>query len=233
MDAVSDRDFAAEFIFVCALIQTHLSRQAEELVLWSAQEFDFVRLGDAFVTGSSIMPQKRNPDAAELIRAKSGRVNGALLALLTMLKGLPLTYNKDLQEDKEPVFDAFDTVADCLRVMAAMLRSLEVKEENMRRALDKGFLNATEAADYLTGQGLPFRQAYQLAEAAVALAESQGLSLQELPLSAWQNLHPGVEADIYKTLAHEQAVSRRQSPGGTAYTLVKQALARAREKLWP
>jgi argininosuccinate lyase len=233
LDAVSDRDFAVEFIFVCALIQTHLSRQAEELVLWSSREFDFIGLSDAFATGSSIMPQKRNPDAAELIRGKTGRVNGDLLALLTVLKGLPLAYNKDLQEDKEPVFDAFDTVLDCLRVMAAMLGGLTVKENNMRLALNQGFLDATEAADYLVSKGLPFRQAYQIAEAAVALAESQGLNLADLSLAQWQNLHPGVGPEIYPALAHEQAVARRRSPGGTAPELVSQALARAREKLWP
>jgi argininosuccinate lyase len=232
MDAVSDRDFAAEFIFACALIQTHLSRLAEELVLWSSSEFDFIRLADAFSTGSSIMPQKRNPDAAELIRGKTGRVNGDLLALLTVLKGLPLTYNKDLQEDKEPVFDAFDTVLDCLKVMAPMLRGLEIKAGNMRQAVKKGFLNATELADYLAARGLPFREAHAVAARAVTLAERDGLALEELNLETLQALHQLIGPDIYEALTHERAVARRSSPGGTSYALVAQALTRAREKLW-
>jgi argininosuccinate lyase len=233
MDAVSDRDFAAEFIFACALIQTHLSRLAEELVLWSSSEFDFIRLADSFSTGSSIMPQKRNPDAAELIRGKTGRVNGDLLALLTVLKGLPLTYNKDLQEDKEPLFDAFDTVMDCLKVMAPMLRSLGIKTANMRRAVEKGFLNATELADYLAARGLPFREAHETAARAVTLAEKDGRALEDLHMEELRALHQLIGPDIYEALAHEQAVARRASPGGTSSVLVARALARAKEKLWP
>ncbi len=232
LDAVSDRDFAVEFAFCCALIQTHLSRLAEEIILWSTSEFSFVTLSEAFSTGSSIMPQKKNPDAAELIRGKTGRVNGHVVALLTMLKGLPLAYNKDMQEDKEPVFDAFDTVLDCLKVMAPMLRNMLVKPERMRKAVNDGFLNATELADYLASKGMAFRQAHHVAGQAVRLAEAKGCTLEELELSELQALSELIGPEVYSLLTPEQAIARRLSPGGTAGELVMMAIAQAKEKLW-
>ncbi len=233
LDAVSDRDFAAEFLFVLTLIQVHLSRLAEELVIWSSQEFGFVSLADSFSTGSSIMPQKKNPDAAELIRGKTGRVMGHLVALLTMLKGLPLAYNKDLQEDKEPVFDAFDTVSQCLAVLAPMLESLTVHPERMAAAVKEGFLNATELADYLSSRGMPFRQAHQVAGQAVRLAEASGRGLEEISLEEYQELSPVIQQDVYQVLDPRQALARRTSPGGTAPENVEAALRTARKRLWP
>ncbi len=233
LDAVSDRDFAAEFLFTLALIQTHLSRLAEELVLWSSQEFGFVALSDAFSTGSSIMPQKKNPDAAELIRGKTGRVMGDLVSLLTVLKGLPLAYNKDLQEDKEPVFDAAGTVLDCLRVMAPMLLNVTVREDSLRRAAQGGFLNATELADYLAARGVPFRQAHEIAGRAVRLAESTGRGLEQLGLDEYKNLDSVIEQDVFEVLDPSHAVNRRVSPGGTASRNVEAALMEARKRLWP
>jgi argininosuccinate lyase len=231
MDAVSDRDFAVEFVFACALIQTHLSRLAEEIVLWSSSEFAFIRVSDEFSTGSSIMPQKRNPDAAELIRAKTGRVNGDLIALLTMIKALPLAYNKDLQEDKEQIFDAFDTVTGCLRVMAAMLDGITVRADKMRQAIKEGFLNATELADYLAAKGVPFRRAHYLAGQAVLMAEAKNCALEDLDLSELRTLSELIADDVFILLRPEQAVARRQSRGGTAVELVRQAIIKARENL--
>jgi argininosuccinate lyase len=233
LDAVSDRDFAAEFLFVLTLIQMHLSRLAEELVLWSSQEFAFIALSDAFSTGSSIMPQKKNPDAAELIRGKTGRVMGDLVGLLTVLKGLPLAYNKDLQEDKEPVFDAADTVLDCLRVMAPMLGGLAVREERLLEAAQGGFLNATELADYLAARGVPFRQAHEVAGKAVRLAEQSGRALEQLALEEYKSLCSVIERDVFEVLDPSHAVNRRTSPGGTARRNVEAALREARKRLWP
>ncbi len=233
LDAVSDRDFAAEFVFVLTLIQVHLSRLAEELILWSSQEFAFITLSDAFSTGSSIMPQKKNPDAAELVRGKSGRVLGHLVSLLTVLKGLPLAYNKDLQEDKEPVFDAADTVLDCLRVLAPLLGGLTVNKDRLRQAVAGGFLNATELADYLAAKGLPFRQAHEVAGKAVRLAEERGCALEGLSLAEYQSLSPLLEKDVFDALQPERAVSRRTSPGGTAPENVRAALQETRKRLWP
>jgi argininosuccinate lyase len=233
LDAVSDRDFALELLFVLSLVQVHLSRLAEELILWSSQEFGFVKLSDAFSTGSSIMPQKKNPDAAELIRGKSGRVIGSLVSMLVMLKGLPLAYNKDLQEDKEPIFDAADTVLDCLRVLAPMLRGLYINEQNMRRAVGQGFLNATELADYLAQRGVPFRQAHEMAGQAVRLAESQGCTLEELSLAQYQEISPEIQEDVFICLEPEHAIAARKSPGGTAGVNVDTALKEARKRLWP
>jgi argininosuccinate lyase len=233
LDAVSDRDFALELLFVLSLIQVHVSRFSEELILWSSQEFGFVSLSDAFSTGSSIMPQKKNPDAAELIRAKSGRVIGDLISLLMVLKGLPLAYNKDLQEDKEPVFDAVDTVLDCLRVLAPMLKGLTINEGRMREAVGKGFLNATELADYLAQRGVPFREAHELAGQAVRLAEAQGLTLEELKIDDYQEISPVIQDDVYSYLEPEHAIAARKSPGGTAGANVAAALKEARKRLWP
>ena len=233
MDAVSDRDFAAEFIFVLSLIQIHLSRLSEELVYWSSQEFAFISLSDAFATGSSIMPQKKNPDAAELVRGKSGRVMGDLVSLLTTLKGLPLSYNKDMQEDKEPVFDAFETVRDCLAVLAPLLDGLTVNEKRMREAVSGGFLEATEVADYLAARGVPFRKAHEISGQAVRMAEERGITLPELSLEDYQKLSPVIEKDLYEVLKAENAVERRNSPGGTARANLDAALEKARERLWP
>ena len=233
LDAVSDRDFALEFVFVLSMVQMHLSRLAEELIIWSSSEFGFITLSDAFATGSSIMPQKKNPDAAELIRAKTGRVTGSLVTLLMVLKGLPLAYNKDLQEDKEPVFDASDTVMYCLAVMAPMLGGLTVHVDRMAGAVRGGFLNATELADYLAARGVPFRQAHGLAGRAVRLAEQSGRALEDLTLTELQSLAPQIEADIYQALDPLSAVNRRTSPGGTATSRVEAALKEARKRLWP
>ena len=233
LDAVSDRDFAAEFLFVLTLIQVHLSRLAEELIIWSSQEFSFVAFSEAFSTGSSIMPQKKNPDAAELIRAKTGRVLGHMVALITMLKGQPLAYNKDLQEDKEPVFDAFDTVMLCLKVLAPLLTSLTVQEERMKAAVEAGFLNATELADYLALKGIPFRQAHEIAGKAVRLAEKTGRTLQEISIKEYQDLSNVIKKDVYQVLDSVNAVNRRTSPGGTASAKVGAALKEARKRLWP
>jgi len=237
LDAVSDRDFALEFLFVLSLIQVHLSRLAEELVLWSSQEFGFITLSDAFATGSSIMPQKKNPDAAELVRGKSGRVVGGLVGLLVVLKALPLAYNKDLQEDKEPVFDAFDTVLDSLLVMAPMLASLHVDQARMGRAVEEGFLNATELADFLAARGVPFRQAHEVAGQAVRLAEERACALQDLSDEDYAALCQGLEVEpgpeLKQALEPRRAVDRRTSPGGTARPNVKKALKEARKRLWP
>ncbi len=233
LDAVSDRDFVLEFVFVLALLQVHLSRLCEELVLWSSQEFGFVTLSDAFATGSSIMPQKKNPDAAELIRAKTGRVVGDLVSLLTVLKGLPLAYNKDLQEDKEPVFDAFDTVLTSLLVLAPLLESLTVHAERMEAAVADGFLEATELADYLAAKGVPFRQAHEIAGRAVRLAESTGRGLRDLSLEEYQGLSSVIKEDLYQVLDPRNAVNRRTSPGGTAQANLEAALKEARKRLWP
>lgn len=237
LDAVSDRDFAVELVFVLSLVQVHLSRLAEELVLWSSQEFGFITISDAFATGSSIMPQKKNPDAAELVRGKSGRVVGDLVGLLTMLKGLPLAYNKDLQEDKEPVFDACDTVLDSLLVLAPMLASLKVHEDRMGLAVKDGFLNATELADYLAARGLPFRVAHEVAGRAVRLAEERVCTLQDLEISDYTALCQGLDVEVGQELMEAldplAAIARRTSPGGTARQNVETALREARKRLWP
>jgi argininosuccinate lyase len=233
LDAVSDRDFAAEFLFVLGLTQVHLSRLAEELVLWSSQEFAFISLSDQFATGSSIMPQKKNPDAAELVRGKTGRVLGHLTALLVVLKGLPLSYNKDLQEDKEPLFDAFDTVMDCLRVLAPLIGGLKVHPERMAQAVKRGFLNATELADYLVAKGMPFREAHHIAGQAVRLAEEKECGLEDIPLAQYQELSPMIGEDVFNALEYERALDRRLSPGGTARQNVRAALQEVKERLWP
>ena len=237
MDAVSDRDFAAEFIFVLGLVQVHLSRLAEELIIWSSSEFGFVTLSDAFATGSSIMPQKKNPDAAELIRGKTGRVLGDLVSILTVLKGLPLAYNKDMQEDKEPVFDAFDTVMDCLRVLAPLLDGIKVNTGRMALAVRGGFLNATELADYLAGRGVPFRKAHEITGLAVRLAEKKDCALEQLGLEEIRELCSGhditVDETVFEALDPQRAVDRRTSPGATARANVNFALEEARKRLWP
>ena len=215
MDGVSDRDFCVELLSAFSLIMAHLSRFSEELILWSSWEFKFVELDDAFTTGSSIMPQKKNPDMAELIRGKTGRVYGDLMAILTVLKGLPLAYNKDLQEDKETVFDALETVQHCVEVITPMISSLKVLKENMLAAAQKGFINATDLADYLTRKGVPFRAAYKTTGKIVADCIRDGKILETLPLEAYQAYDPLFENDLFEAIALRNCVARRTSSGGT------------------
>lgn len=215
MDAVSDRDFALEPMFCASLCMAHLSRLCEDLVLWANPAFGFVKLPDAYSTGSSIMPQKKNPDVAELMRGKTGRVYGALFSLLTTLKGLPMTYNRDLQEDKEPFFDVHRTLAASLEIMAGMLAAMGFNGERMRQSLKRGFVNATELADYLVGKGVPFREAHHLTGQAVALAEGRGLGLEDLSLADYQGISPLIDEGVYAVLAFEAAVARRETSGGT------------------
>jgi argininosuccinate lyase len=232
MDAVSARDFAVEFLAGAAILATHLSRFAEELVLWTSEGFGFVSLGDAFTTGSSIMPQKRNPDAAELVRAKSGQAIAALVQLLVVLKGLPLSYGKDLQEDKQPVFLAADNLALSLGATAGMLRDLKVDSAAMRRACDRGFITATDLADGLVRSlGLPFREAHHITGALVRMAEQKGCGLADLPLGEMQRLEPRITSELRASLTVEAAVEGRRSPGGTAPANVRRAVACARERL--
>jgi argininosuccinate lyase len=216
MDAVSDRDFAVEFAADCALIMMHLSRLCEELVIWSSAEFGFITLPDAFTTGSSIMPQKKNPDVAELARGKTGRVYGGLMALLTVMKGLPLAYNRDMQEDKEPLFDAADTVAHSLAVVAEMLKGVVVHKEAMRGAAGDGFITATDLADYLVRKGMPFRQAHEIVGRAVLRATELGCGLQDMPLAEYRKLSQQINRDVFQAISLESSVGRRRSHGGTA-----------------
>jgi argininosuccinate lyase len=215
MDAVSDRDFAVEAVFCGSLVMAHLSRLAEEIIIWANPNFGFVKLPDAFATGSSIMPQKKNPDSAELVRGKTGRVYGALMSLLTVVKGLPMAYNRDLQEDKEPFFDADSTVSGSLGIMAGLVSELDFQADAMLKALDKGFVNATELADYLAARGVPFREAHHASGRAVALAESKGCGLEALSLEELQAIAPAVEPDVYEVLDYANCVARRKAPGGT------------------
>jgi len=231
LDGVSDRDYAIEFMSFAGIMMMHLSRLAEELILWSTEEFSFVELSDAFTTGSSIMPQKKNPDLAELIRGKTGRVYGDLLALLTTMKSLPLAYNKDMQEDKEALFDAVDTVKKCLLVLAPMLETANFKAQEMAEAARGGFTNATDLADYLAGKGLPFRDAHAVVGRAVLHCIKQGCRLEDLSLEAYKEFSPQIEADIYDFIDAAACVARRQVPGGPAPTAVKQALAEAEQWL--
>lgn len=232
MDAVSDRDFAVEFLTAASLCATHLSRLAEELVLWASDRFGFIRLSDAFSTGSSIMPQKRNPDAAELVRAKPGRINGSLITLLTVLKGLPLTYGKDMQEDKEPVFDAAENLLIALAATTGMMRDLEFRPDAMRSALDAGFPTATDLADWMVqALKLPFREAHHATGAIVALAEQKGVRLEELSLEDLQSVHPDITADALAVLDVDHAVASRRSFGGTAPDNVRAAITALREEV--
>lgn len=224
MDAVSDRDFVLEAQFIASVIMMHLSRLCEEIIIWANPAFAFISLPDEFSTGSSIMPQKKNPDAAELMRGKTGRVYGNLMALLTVMKGLPLAYNRDLQEDKEAFFNSDDTVLPSLRIMAAMLTEIVFNSANMRKACSRGFLNATELADYLVNKGLPFRDAHRITGQIVAYAEKQGLKLEELSLPQFQELEKSIDNDIFKVLDYENCVKRRDSPGGTGPRSVNRQL---------
>lgn len=231
LDAVSDRDFAVEFVAAASLAMVHLSRLAEELILWSTAEFGFIAFDDSFSTGSSMMPQKRNPDGAELIRGKAGRVFGDLMGLLTVLKGLPLAYNKDLQEDKEALFDADRTLAGCLDILPPMLLSLTWNREAMREAAAGGFANATDLADYLVRKGMPFREAHGAVGRLVRMAAEKGLGLQDLPLEAMQAVSPLIERDVYEALRLESCLAAKDVPGGTAPNRVQEALRQARARL--
>lgn len=224
MDAVSDRDFAIEFIAACSQIMTHLSRLSEELVIWSTAEFGFITLSDAFTTGSSIMPQKKNPDVAELGRGKAGRVYGNLTALLTIMKGLPLSYNRDMQEDKEPVFDTADTVISTLAVFIEMLKVMRVNRDAMRRAAEDGFITATDLADYLVRKGLPFRRAHEVVGRAVLRAGELKCGLVDMPLEEYRKLSSLIKEDVFDALSVEASVGRRTSYGGTAPANLKKRL---------
>jgi argininosuccinate lyase len=231
LDAVSDRDFAIEFCAASALLMMHFSRMSEELVLWMNPRFGFVRIADRFCTGSSIMPQKKNPDVPELARGKTGRVYGHLFSLLTLMKGQPLAYNKDNQEDKEPLFDAVDTVTDTLRIYAEMISGISARPENMRDALRQGFATATDLADYLTRKGLPFRDAHEAVGLAVRRAEELGVDLPQLSLSELQSFSPLVGEDIFAVLTVEGSLASRNHIGGTAPEQVRAAILRARGRL--
>ena len=216
LDGVSDRDYALELLSGLSILMMHLSRFAEEVILWCSWEFKFVELDDAYSTGSSIMPQKKNPDVAELVRGKTGRVYGSLITLLTVMKGLPLAYNKDMQEDKEPVFDAVDTVKMCLPVFAGMIATMRVLPENMRRAAGGGFINATDCADYLTRKGMAFRDAYTTVGNLVYYCTQQGKLLEELTLEEMKNISPLFGEDVYEALSLETCMGQRRSHGGPA-----------------
>ncbi|HMT93936.1 argininosuccinate lyase [uncultured Thiothrix sp.] len=228
LDAVSDRDFAIEFTSVAALLLMHLSRFSEELILWTSAQFDFIRLPDRFCTGSSIMPQKKNPDVPELVRGKSGRVFGHLMGLLTLMKSQPLAYNKDNQEDKEPLFDTVDTVLGCLRAFGDMMPHVQTKPEKMRRAAMQGFSTATDLADYLVRKGLPFRDAHEVVGSAVALGVKMGRDLSEMTLQELQAFSSMIEEDIFKVLTLEGSVAARDHLGGTAPNQVKLQIAAAK-----
>ena len=231
LDAVSDRDFGIEFTAACSLLMTHFSRLSEELVLWSNPRFGFVRIADRYCTGSSIMPQKKNPDVPELARGKTGRVNGHLVALLTLMKSQPLAYNKDNQEDKEPLFDAADTVRDTLRIFADMIRGIEARADNMRNALTQGFATATDLADYLVKKGLPFRDAHETVGLAVKAAEAKGVDLSQLSLTDLQGFSSLITDDVFAVLTVEGSLAARDHIGGTAPNQVKAAVARAKARI--
>ena len=228
LDAVSDRDFAIEFTAAAALVMTHLSRLSEELILWMSPRVGFIDIADRFCTGSSIMPQKKNPDVPELVRGKTGRVNGHLVALLTLMKGQPLAYNKDNQEDKEPLFDTVDTLIDTLRIYADMMRGITVKPEAMRAAVLQGFATATDLADYLVKKGVPFRDSHEVVARAVRHAETAGCDLADLPLEVLRQFSDLVEADVFTVLTPEGSLAQRNHIGGTAPTQVRAQIARHR-----
>ncbi|WP_041367071.1 argininosuccinate lyase [Methylophaga frappieri] len=231
LDAVSDRDFAIEFNSVAAMLMMHLSRFSEELIIWSSAQFDFVDLGDAFCTGSSIMPQKKNPDVPELIRGKTSRVYGNLFNLLTLMKNQPLAYNKDNQEDKEPLFDTIDTLLGSLRVYADMMAGITVNADNMRNAALKGYATATDLADYLVRRGVPFRDAHEVVGLSVAYGIKQKKDLSELSLAELQQFSPHIDNDVFDVLTLEGSVAARDHIGGTAPQRVRQAIGQARQEL--
>ena len=229
MDAVSDRDFVLEALFIGATITIHLSRMCEEIILWANPGFGFIELPDAFATGSSIMPQKKNPDVAEIMRGKTGRAAGNLISLMTTMKGLPLTYNRDLQEDKEPFLDTHKAVYMSLQIMARMMEEIKFNARAMNRALKEGFLNATELADYLVGKGIPFRQAHHITGNIVAYAEKKGVGLEDLTIQEFKQFSEEIEDDVYMALDFKQAVGRRETPGGTGPQSVERQIKWARD----
>jgi argininosuccinate lyase len=231
IDGVSDRDFCVELCAAFALIMTHLSRFSEEIILWSSWEFKYIELDDSFTTGSSIMPQKKNPDMAELVRGKTGRVYGNLITLLTMLKGLPLAYNKDMQEDKEAIFDSLETLQKCLEVFAPMIRTFTVCKENMYRAAQKGFINATDLADYLVRKGLPFRSAYKIVGQIVASCIQENKVLDTLSLEEYRTHSPLFDQDLYEEISLETCVGKRISEGGTSVASVEKQMKKVMEFL--
>jgi len=233
LDAVSDRDFAIEFTFAASLVMTHLSRLSEELILWSSPRYAFVDIADRFCTGSSIMPQKKNPDVPELVRGKTGRVYGHLTALLTLMKGQPLAYNKDNQEDKEPLFDTADTLLVTLQIYADMMRGISVNKQNMRQAASEGFATATDLADYLVKKGMPFRDAHEAVALAVRYAVDHNCDLSDLALDKLQQFAGEITEDVYAVLTLEGSLNSRNHIGGTAPAQVKAAIARARQALKP
>ena len=229
LDAVSDRDYILEFLSAASILMVHLSRLSEEIILWCSREFSFVELDDAHCTGSSMMPQKKNPDVSELVRGKTGRVVGHLMAMLTAVKGLPLAYNKDLQEDKEGLFDTIDTVKFSLAVYAQLIRGMKVRADVMRHAVTADFSNATDLADYLVRKGMPFRQAHSVSGQAVALCIERGIWLADLPLADYQKLSALFAEDIYAAIRPETCVAYRNSYGGTSYKQVEMQLEAARD----
>ena len=231
IDGVSDRDFCLDFMSACSILMMHLSRFSEELILWSSWEFRFVELSDAYTTGSSIMPQKKNPDMAELIRGKTGRVYGDLMALLTTMKGLPLAYNKDMQEDKESVFDAAETVRMCLDVMTPMIDTMAVRQDRMRKAAEEGFINATDLADYLVKKGMPFRDAYRVSGAIVAECIKPGAVLETLPLEVYRGYSDLFTGDLYDAIDLTACVAKRISEGGPSAKSVREQIAYVKEQL--
>ena len=231
IDGVSDRDFCVELMSAISVLMMHLSRFSEEIILWASWEFKFIELSDAYTTGSSIMPQKKNPDMAELVRGKTGRVYGDLMAMLTTLKGLPLAYNKDMQEDKEAVFDAVETVKMCLKVFAPMLATMTAKPENMKKAAQGGFINATDLADYLVKKGMPFRSAYKISGQLVAKCIAEGQVLETLPLAAYKEYSELFEEDLYQDIDLLTCVEKRISEGGTSVASVEAQIAYVKEHL--
>ena len=231
LDSVSDRDFAIEFCAFASILLTHLSRASEELILWTSAQFNFIEMPDRFCTGSSIMPQKKNPDVPELVRGKTGRVNGHLVALLTLMKGQPLAYNKDNQEDKEPLFDAVDTVKDCLRAFADMIPAIQSKSDNMEEAARRGFSTATDLADYLVRKGIPFRDSHEIVGKSVAYGLAENKDLSEMTLAELQQFSDIIEDDVFEVLTLEGSVSARNHIGGTAPEQVRAAVQAARDML--
>jgi argininosuccinate lyase len=232
LDAVSDRDFAVEFMAAASLVMVHMSRLAEEVILWASEEFGFVALTDRCATGSSLMPQKKNPDVPELVRGKSGRVFGHLMGLLTMIKGLPLAYNKDFQEDKEALFDGVRTCLDCLQAMAILFEEgLEFRPERLESTVAEDYSNATDVADFLVARGVPFREAYQLVGSLVRSCLQEGLLLRDLAPERWRSLHPAFTDDILAAIEPRRVVSARRSEGGTGFEQVRRQLVRAGQRL--
>ncbi|API90189.1 argininosuccinate lyase [Marinilactibacillus sp. 15R] len=231
LDGVSDRDFVMDTVYALSMIMMHLSRLSEEVIVWCSQEFQFIELNDAFATGSSIMPQKKNPDVAELVRGKTGRAYGNLQTLLTMMKGLPLAYNKDMQEDKEALFDSIHTVKIALSAMIPMIDTMEVKADRMRDAASKGFINATDCADYLTKKGVPFREAYGVIGSLVQMCMKKAITLEEVPLETYQSLHYLFEEDIYEAIDLDNCVNKRNIEGGPSAKAVMQQMEQLKTQL--